>query len=125
MAAGSGAGYVLGMSVALTDGAAVWVHSREESAGLKVSTQFMYVDSSVLSAYQGSEAFAGAAESYGGINTQAVYLNPRSSGAGSVVVTPVAPSGGGSETPSGGGPQAGGGLQDGGGGDDEPGGDDH
>ena len=112
VAAGSGAGYVLGMSVAITDGAAVWVHSREESAGLKVSTQFLYVDSSVLSAYQGSEAFAGAANSYGGINKSAVYLQPKG---GNVVgaVTPVVPSGGGS--------QAGGD----GGGDDEPGGSDH
>lgn len=108
VAAGSGAGYVLGMSVAITDGAAVWVHSREESAGLKVSTQFMYVDSSVLSAYQGSEAMEASANSYGGINTQAVYLNPRSSGAGSVVVTPVAPSGGGSSESGSGGSEGGG-----------------
>lgn len=91
----------LGMSVAIADGAAVWVHSREDSAsgsgGLRVSTQFLYVDSSVLAAYQGSTAFAGAANSYGGINTSAVYLNPRSSGAGAgSVVTPVVPSSGGS-----------------------------
>lgn len=118
VAAGSGAGYVLGMSVAIADGAAVWVHSREDgTSGLKVSTQFLYVDSSVLAAYQGSQAMEASANSYGGINKSAVFLNPRSSGAGSVVVTPVVPSGGGS--------QAGGGLQDGGGGDDEPGGDDH
>ena len=88
----------LGMSQSITDGAAVWVHSREDSAsgsgGLRVSTQFLYVDSSVLAAYQGSTAFAGAANSYGGINTSAVYLNPRSSGSGSVVVNPVTPSGG-------------------------------
>lgn len=121
VAAGSGAGYVLGMSVAITDGAAVWVHSREESAGLKVSTQFMYVDSSVLSAYQGSEAFAGAANSYGGINTQAVYLQPKG---GNVVgaVAPVTPSGGGDNT---GGQNTGGNTGGDGGGDDEPGGSDH
>lgn len=77
VAAGSGAGYVLGMSVAITDGAAVWVHSREESAGLKVSTQFLYVDSSVLSAYQGSQAMEASANSYGGINKSAVYLQPK------------------------------------------------
>lgn len=121
VAAAGGSGYVLGMSVAIADGAAVWVHSREDgTSGLKVSTQFLYVDSSVLAAYQGSTAFAGAANSYGGINTSAVYLNPKSSGAGSVVVNPVTPSGGGSgsggsetggstgggsETPSGGGSQ--------------------
>ena len=107
----------LGMSQSITDGAAVWVHSREDgTSGLKVSTQFLYVDSSVLAAYQGSTAFAGAANSYGGINTSAVYLNPKSSGAGagSVVVNPVTPSGG-SETPSGGG-QTGGGSEGGSGG---------
>ena len=106
----------LGMSVAIADGAAVWVHSREDgTSGLKVSTQFLFVDSTVLAAYQGSSAMAASANSYGGINTSAVYLNPKSSGAGSVVVNPVTPSGGsgsgsgsgsqggGSETPSGGG----------------------
>ena len=52
----------------------------------------MYVDSSVLAGYQTSSAFAGAAESYGGINAQAVYLQPR---AGRVTVTPaVVPAGG-------------------------------
>ena len=118
-------------------GAAVWVHSREDSgSGLRVSTQFLYVDSTVLAQFQTSSAFAGAAESYGGINKSAVYLQPKG---GNVVgaVAPVTPSGGGSETPSGGGSgssdpvtpgggdNTGGGSQDGGGGDDEPGGDDH
>ena len=109
----------LGMSSSITDGAAVWVHSREDgTSGLKVSTQFLFVDSSVLAGYQGSQAMAASANSYGGINTSAVYLNPRSgagSGAGSVVVTPAGGStnqnenenqnqgGGSSETPSGGG----------------------
>ena len=60
----------LGMSQTITDGAAVWIHSREDgTGGLKVSTQFLYVDSSVLSAYQGSSAMAASANSYGGINT--------------------------------------------------------
>jgi len=96
--------------------------------GVKLSTQFLYVDSSVLAAYQGSQAMEASANSYSGINKCAVFLNPRSMGAGSVVVTPVAPSGsggsgsggseGGSETPSGG-------SETPGGGDDEPGGDDH
>ena len=139
VSAGSGAGYVLGMSVAIADGAAVWVHSREDSGsggGLKVSTQFLYVDSSVLASYQGSQAMEASANSYGGINKSAVFLQPRSMGAGSVAVAPVTPSGGGSETPSGGGSgssdpvtpgggdNTGGGSQAGGG-DDEPGGDDH
>ena len=141
----------LGMSQSITDGAAVWVHSREDgTSGLKVSTQFLFVDSSVLAGYQGSQAMAASANSYGGINTSAVYLNPRSgagSGAGSVVVNPVVASGGStnqnenenqnqgggsSETPSGGGQTGGsdtggttGGDNTGGGGEDEPGGDDH
>jgi len=87
---------------AIEDGAAVWIHSREDgTGGLKVSTQFMYVDSSVLAGYQTSEAMAGAANSYGGINAQTVYLQPR---AGRVTVTPaVVPAGGsGGSTGSGG-----------------------
>lgn len=114
--ASAGSGYVLGMDRAIEDGAAVWIHSREDgTGGLKVSTQFMYVDSSVLAGYQTSAAMAGAANSYGGINAQTVYLQPR---AGRVTVTPavapVAPAGGsgtgttdsgngGSTEPSGGG----------------------
>lgn len=75
---GSGSsGYVLGMSLAISDGAAVWVHSRDASGSeLKVSTQYMYVDSSVLAQFQGDGAFGSAADSYGGINTSAVYLQP-------------------------------------------------
>jgi hypothetical protein len=92
--ASAGSGYVLGMDRAIEDGAAVWIHSREDgTGGLKVSTQFMYVDSSVLAGYQTSEAMAGAANSYGGINAQAVYLQPR---AGRVTVTPAGGSGTGS-----------------------------
>ena len=96
--ASAGSGFVLGMDRAIEDGAAVWIHSREDgTGGLKVSTQFMYVDSSVLAGYQTSAAMAGAANSYGGINAQAVYLQPRS-GVGRVGggVVPVVPSGGGS-----------------------------
>ena len=91
--ASAGSGFVLGMDRAIEDGAAVWIHSREDgTGGLKVSTQFMYVDSSVLAGYQTSEAMAGAANSYGGINAQAVYLQPR---AGRVTVIPaVVPAGG-------------------------------
>ena len=102
---GAGGANCLGMSGAITNGAAVWVHSREDgTGGLKVSTQFLYVDSTVLDSYQSSQAMAASANSYGGINTSAVYLNPRSSGSGSAVVNPVTPSSGGSGslTPSGG-----------------------
>lgn len=96
----------LGMSQTITDGAAVWIHSREDgTGGLKVSTQFLYVDSSVLAGYQSSSAMEASANSYGGINKSAVYLRPGSGYVrpGSVVVNPVTPSGGsGSQTPSGG-----------------------
>lgn len=70
----------LGMSQAITDGAAAWIHSRENGSGLKVSTQFLYVDSSVLATYQSESAFGNSADSYGGINTAAVYLKPTTNG---------------------------------------------
>lgn len=68
----------LGMAVAITDGAAAWIHSREddEAGTLQIGTQFMFVDSTVLARYQGTEAFETSAQSYGGINTKAVYLQP-------------------------------------------------
>ena len=99
-------GYCLGMNSVITNGAAAWVHSREDASGnLTVSTQFLYVDSTILASYQDESAFGSSAASYGGINTSAVYLDPKSyatviagaAGGG------VSPSGGGSETPSGGG----------------------
>ena len=71
----------LAMDRAIASGAAVWVHSRDDVAsgsGVRVSTQFMYVDSSVLSSYQNAQALAGAANSYGGVNVSAVYLKPGS-----------------------------------------------
>lgn len=72
------ASYHLGMAVAITDGAAAWIHSREddEAGTLQIGTQFMFVDSTVLARYQGTEAFETSAQSYGGINTKAVYLQP-------------------------------------------------
>jgi len=122
--ASAGSGYVLGMDRAIEDGAAVWIHSREDgTGGLKVSTQFMYVDSSVLAGYQTSAAMTGAANSYGGINAQAVYLQPKS-GVGRIGggVVPVAPAGGstgsGGDEGSTGGSTGGGGENTGGGGDD-------
>ena len=99
-------GYCLGMNSVITNGAAAWVHSREDASGnLTVSTQFLYVDSTILASYQDESAFGSSAASYGGINTSAVYLDPKSYAA---VITGaagggVSPSGGGSETPSGGG----------------------
>ena len=90
----------LGMDRAIVDGAAVWVHSRENgTSGLSVSTQYLYVDSSVLASYQTSQAMAGAANSYGGINTSAVYLQPGgANNAGVIGSLPQNPSGGGSGT---------------------------
>lgn len=70
-------GGYLGMGAVITDGAAAWIHSRDEANGsLKVSTQFLYVDSTVLARYQGDGAFANSADSYGGINANSVYLQP-------------------------------------------------
>jgi hypothetical protein len=119
----------LGMNQAITDGAAVWVHSREDATGtLKVSTQFLYVDSSLLTNYQGDSAMKVSANSYGGINTQAVYLRPLSGNViGSVVtLTPASEgsgSGSGAGTGSGGGAGTGSGTGDNTGGNGGNGGD--
>ncbi len=67
----------LATSEQITNGAAVWVHSREVDGGiLRVSTQFFFVENSTLATYQGSTAFTAAVNSYGGINSAAVYLQP-------------------------------------------------
>lgn len=84
-------GYVLGMSVALDNSGATWIHSRNKSDGsTQVSTQRMKVVSDILADYQGYDAMIASARSYGGITTKGVYLNP---GGGNT----------GGETPSGGG----------------------
>lgn len=68
---------MLGMSQPATDSAAAWIHSRLDLKGtLRVSTQFLYVDSSVLDRYQSDEAFTKSANSYGGVNTGDVFLQP-------------------------------------------------
>lgn len=54
----------------------VWIHSRRspsDSATL-VSAQYLVVENSLLSQYQGSEAYDTAVNSYGGVNN--VYLTP-------------------------------------------------
>lgn len=92
----------LAMDRAIASGAAVWVHSRDDVAsgsGVRVSTQFMYVDSSVLSLYQNAQALAGAANSYGGVNVSAVYLKPGSKF--SIGMEPIGGSGSGSGSGSG------------------------
>ena len=73
----SGSGFMLGMNAVLLAGAAAWVHSREAGQGqLKVSTQFFYVENAALASYQTSAALMASANSYGGINTGGVYLQP-------------------------------------------------
>lgn len=74
----------LGMSQAAEECAAAWVHSREAMSGgeIKVSTQYLWVDSSVLESYQNDSAFQASADSYGGVNTAAVYLDPRNTESG-------------------------------------------
>ena len=73
----SGSGFMLGMNAVLLAGAAAWVHSREAGQGqLKVSTQFFYVENAALASYQTSDALMASANSYGGINTGGVYLQP-------------------------------------------------
>lgn len=67
----------VGASQVITDGAAVWVHSREDVEGdLKVSTQFLYVENAALATYQNNSALVASINSYGGVNSAAVYLQP-------------------------------------------------
>lgn len=67
----------VGASQVITDGAAVWVHSREDIDGdLKVSTQFLYVENAALATYQNNSALVASINSYGGVNSAAVYLQP-------------------------------------------------
>lgn len=67
----------LATSQQITNGAAVWVHSREAADGtLKVSTQFFYIENSALATYQSNTAIIASVNSYGGINSAAVYLQP-------------------------------------------------
>ena len=67
----------LATSEEITNGAAVWVHSREAADGtLKVSTQFFYAENSALATYQSNTAIIASVNSYGGINSAAVYLQP-------------------------------------------------
>lgn len=69
----------LATGMVLSEMGCAWVHSRENSGATKVSTQRLVVVSEVLGQYQTYEAMKVAADSYGGINKSAVYLNPQSS----------------------------------------------
>lgn len=67
---GSGT-YRLGMNTPLENAGAAWVHSRKRADGtIRVSTQYLFVASSILADYQSEEAFQRAAESYGASVTQ-------------------------------------------------------
>ena len=78
--AGSGQGLYLGMNASLQNAGASWCHSRNKADGsTQVSTQRLVVVSDVLANYQGYAAMRASAESYGGINSKSVYLNPMSS----------------------------------------------
>ena len=53
------------------------MHSRETADNaLKVSTQFFFVENSSLATYQSNSAILASVNSYGGINSAAVYLQP-------------------------------------------------
>lgn len=69
----------LATGMVLSEMGCAWVHSRETSGATKVSTQRLVVVSEVLPQYQTYAAMKAAADSYGGINKSAVYLNPQSS----------------------------------------------
>lgn len=69
----------LGMSEALENAGAAWVHSRDKVSGdTLVSTQRLVVVSDILDNYRTYAAMKASADSYGGINSNKVYLNPKS-----------------------------------------------
>lgn len=81
MSVQSGSTHVLGMTEELQNAGAAWVHSRDDGNGnLKVGTQRLVVVSDILAEYQTTAAWKASADSYGGVNTKAVYLNPSTGG---------------------------------------------
>ena len=61
----------LGMNTPLVSAGAAWVHSRKRAdSTIRVSTQRLFVASSLLADYQSEEALADAAESYGVLRTE-------------------------------------------------------
>ena len=68
---------MLGMNTPLVNAGAAWVHSRKRAdSTIRVSTQHLYVVSSILADYQSEEAFQAAAESYGVLRTENTFLPP-------------------------------------------------
>lgn len=73
-------GGYLGMGTVLQNGGASWTHTRNNgSSSIKVSTQRLFCVNEILAQYQSVSAMKAAADSYGGINRSAVYLDPASS----------------------------------------------
>ena len=69
----------LGMGSAMENGGAAWVHSRDKVSGdTLVSTQKLFVVNEILTYYRSQQAMRASADSYGGINSNRVYLNPKS-----------------------------------------------
>ena len=72
--------YVLGMREPLANAGCAWVHSRQDKGGaLKVGSQRLFVENELLTYYRSDAAKKAAYDSYGGVNTRAVYLKPESS----------------------------------------------
>ena len=72
--------YVLGMSEALVNAGCAWVHSRQDKGGaIKVGSQRLFVENEMLEYYRSDAAKKAAYDSYGGVNTRAVYLKPETS----------------------------------------------
>ena len=111
-------GYLAG-GVVLQNMGMAWVHSRNNGSQTKVSTQRLVVVSDVIAQYQTYAAMRAAADSYGGINLKAVYLNPSSTLAD--VAQQVGNSGSGSTVNGSGSQNSGGtGTITGGGGSEQP-----
>lgn len=119
--ASAGSGTVLGMSVALENSGAAWVHSRDKVSGdTLVSTQNLVVVSDILDSYRTYAAMKASADSYGGINSKRVYLNPTSEASSfSMPSNSSNPSQGGGESPAGGGSGGGSETPSGGSGDSQ------
>lgn len=92
--------YVLGMSEALVNAGCAWVHSRQDKGGaIKVGSQRLFVENEMLTYYRSDAAKKAAYDSYGGINTRAVYLKPETTvTAGEAQQSPTAPTESGTDT---------------------------
>ena len=85
----------LGMGSVLENGGAAWVHSRDKVSGdTLVSTQKLFVVNEILTYYRSQQAMRASADSYGGINSNRVYLNPKSEENANGVTVPGGGNGG-------------------------------